>query len=169
MGKLPTVKAYEPGAVHYAGDVVAYDGSTWQARKDTGRTPPHPDWVCIAAAARALSVRGTYSAEETYAALDVVMKESSSYVALKDNPGPCPGPGWQMLAASGRRGVAGERGTPGERGAKGEAGAKGDAAPRLMGWRPDPAAYRVFAKMSDGNEIPLELAKLFEQFHTETK
>jgi hypothetical protein len=168
-GLLPAVKAYVPDEVHYLGDVVTHDGSSWQARRDTGQAPPHRDWICLAAAAPAMHVRGTYDPEESYAALDVVMKESSSHVALKDNPGPCPGPGWQLLAASGRRGVAGERGAHGERGPKGEPGAKGEAAPRLAGFVPDPINYRAMAKMSDGSELQLELAGLFEQFHTETK
>src|SRR5262245_11573133 len=33
-GKLPVVRAYQPEAVHYEGDVVAHLGATWQARRD---------------------------------------------------------------------------------------------------------------------------------------
>ena len=156
-GLLPIVKTCTPDAVHYLGDVVSHAGGTWQAARDTGQPPPHRDWICLAAPARPLCIRGTYRAEETYAAFDVVMKESSSHVALKDDPGPCPGPGWQILAAAGRRGVAGEP------------GAKGEAAPRLVSWRLDRPHYRAIARMSDGSEVPLELAELFEQFHSETK
>jgi hypothetical protein len=155
--------------VHYLGDVVSHEGGTWQARRDTGQAPPHRDWICIAAAARPLCIRGTYRAEETYSAFDVVMKESSSHVALKDDPGPCPGPGWQILAAAGRRGVAGEPGAPGDRGPKGEPGQKGDAAPRIVSWRIDRQHYRAIAQMSDGSEVPLGLHELFEHFHSETK
>lgn len=168
-GLLPIVKLYVPDAVHYLGDVVSHGGSTWQARRDTGQAPPHRDWICLAAAARVLHIRGTYKAEEVYGALDVIMKESSSHVALKDDPGPCPGPGWQLLAAAGRRGVAGETGIAGERGPKGEPGAKGEAGPRLASWYVDRKTYRAIARMSDGSEVPLELHDLFEQFHSETK
>jgi hypothetical protein len=169
-GKLPMVKAYVHDAVHYAGDVVSHVGSTWQAQRDTGKTPPHPDWICLAAAAHAFCIRGTYKEEETYGAFDIVMKESSSFIAIKDAPGSCPGPGWQLLAASGRRGVAGERGAPGERGPKGEPGAKGEAPPRLTGWTIDSKHYRAVPVLSDGKEgPPLELTDLFEQFHVETK
>jgi hypothetical protein len=168
-GMLPMVKSYATDAVHYLGDVVSHNGSTWQACRDTVQAPPHRDWTCVAAAAPLLRIRGTYRAEEVYAALDVVMKESSSHVALKDDPGPCPGSGWQILAAAGRRGVAGEPGTRGERGPKGEPGAKGEAGPRLLSWHVDRKAYRAIARMSDGSEVTLELRDLFEQFHSETK
>src|SRR5262249_19350473 len=46
-GKLPMVKLWMPETVHYAGDVVAYDGGTFQAKRDTGQTPAHADWVCL--------------------------------------------------------------------------------------------------------------------------
>ena len=35
-GKLPVVKLWMPETVYYAGDVVAYDGGTFQAMCDTG-------------------------------------------------------------------------------------------------------------------------------------
>ena len=38
-GKLPLVKLWVPETVYYAGDVVAYDGGTFQAKRDTGQ--PH--------------------------------------------------------------------------------------------------------------------------------
>src|SRR5262245_33210744 len=37
-GKLPLVKLWVPETVHYAGDVVAYDGGTFQAKRDTGQS-----------------------------------------------------------------------------------------------------------------------------------
>src|SRR5262245_29108979 len=37
-GKLPMVKLWVPETVFYAGDVVAYDGGTFQAKRDTGQS-----------------------------------------------------------------------------------------------------------------------------------
>jgi len=37
-GKLPLVKLWVPETVHYQGDVVAYDGGTFQAKRDTGQS-----------------------------------------------------------------------------------------------------------------------------------
>jgi hypothetical protein len=42
-GKLPLVKLWMPETVYYEGDVVAYDGGTYQARRDTGQPPSHTD------------------------------------------------------------------------------------------------------------------------------
>src|SRR5215813_6371208 len=124
-GKLPLVKLWVPETVHYAGDVVAYDGGTFQARRDTGQPPSHADWTCLATAGRdggSITVRGTFDEAAEYRRLDVVALNGGSFVALKDAPGPCPGPGWQLLASQGKRGVAGEKG---ERGPKGDPGLSG--------------------------------------------
>ena len=43
-GKLPMVKLWMPETVHYAGDVVAHDGGTFQAKRDTGQ-PHHFSFV----------------------------------------------------------------------------------------------------------------------------
>jgi hypothetical protein len=56
-GKLPLVKLCKPETVYYEGDVVAYDGGTFQARRDTGQAPGHQDWTAsplLAATAIAL-------------------------------------------------------------------------------------------------------------------
>jgi hypothetical protein len=113
--------------VHYRGAVVMHDGSTWQAREDTGREPPHDDWQCLArggqdgADGRSFTVRGTWSDDISYRALDVVALGGASFAARRDNPGECPGDDWQLIAAQGKRGnpgqsgvgVRGERGLPG--------------------------------------------------------
>lgn len=127
-GKLPTVKAWED-RVYYEGDCVVFEGSTYQASKDTGRAPPHEDWTCIARAGahgndgRSLTVRGTYSPENVYEALDIVALNGGSFVARKDDPGACPGEGWQMIASRGKPGAPGEsrKGDPGK-GLKGDPG-----------------------------------------------
>jgi hypothetical protein len=36
--------------VHYVGDVVAFEGATFQARCDTARPPGDDDWTCLATA-----------------------------------------------------------------------------------------------------------------------
>ena len=123
-GKLPIAKHWRQDEVCYAGDVVIFEGCTWQAAKDTGQAPGGKDWVCLASAghnARTPQVKGTFDPEATYAALDIVALNANSFIARRDNPGPCPGDGWQVMT-QGKRGVAGERGAQGERGPKGDPG-----------------------------------------------
>lgn len=125
-GKLPIVIVYVDG-VHYAGDVVTHDGATYQASKDTGREPPHDDWVCLARAGRdgqdgaegrSFRIRGTYAEGiEDYTALDLVSLNGGAFIAKTNAPGACPGPDWQLVASQGKRGAPGEPGKPGQRGA----------------------------------------------------
>lgn len=123
-GALPVARAWSD-AVHYLGDVVTHGGATWQAQRDTGREPPHEDWICLAAPGaagadgRSMVVRGTWSDAERYEALNVVVLNGAGFVARRDDPGACPGEGWQMIAAQGGRGKPGE---PGPRGLPGAAG-----------------------------------------------
>ena len=163
-GKLPLVKLWMAETVFYAGDVVAYDGGTYQAKRDTGQPPSHADWTCLAKAGRdgeSFTVRGTYNPADTYAHLDVVAYNGASFVARKNAPGSCPGPDWQLLAKIGKRG---------ERGLQGETGPRGTAAPTIRDWQIDRARYVATPIMSDGTQGPaLELRALFEQFLLETE
>src|SRR5262249_36022616 len=121
-GRLPLVRLWEPEPVYYEGGVVAYDGGTFQAKRDTGQPPSHADWICLATAGRdgnSITVRGTFNETQEYHRLDVVALSGGSFVARKDAPGPCPDSGWQLLASQGKRGVAGARGERGERGPQG--------------------------------------------------
>jgi hypothetical protein len=172
-GKLPIVKHYEPDAVHYAGDVVMHDGATYQALRDTGRAPPHADWVCLASAGRegvdgrSPTARGTFDPNETYTRLDIVAFNKGAFIARHDEPGPCPGEGWQLIAADGARG---EKGVPGPRGPQGAKGEKGDPGTTIVGWQIDRPNYQAIPVMSDGSEgPPLELRGLFKQFDDETR
>jgi hypothetical protein len=169
-GKLPMAKLWTPETVFYAGDVVAHDGGTFQAKRDTGQQPPHADWACLAAVGRdggSITVRGTFDETAEYRRLDVVALNGGSFVALKDAPGPCPGPGWQLLASQGKRGVAGARGERGDRGPKGDPGLSGVT---ICDWKIDRARYAATPVMSDGREgPPLELRGLFEQFWLEAR
>jgi len=164
-GKLPLVKLWMPETVYYAGDVVAYDGGTFQAKRDTGQPPSHADWVCLAIPGRdgnSITVRGTFDETTEYRRLDVVAFNGGCFIARKDAPGPCPGSGWQLLASQGKRGVAGARGERGERGPKGDPGLSGVT---ICDWKIDRARYVATPVMSDGREgPPLELRGLFEQF-----
>jgi hypothetical protein len=157
-GKLPLVKLWTPETVHYEGDVVAYDGGTFQARRDTGQPPSHADWICLATAGRdgnSITVRGTFNETAEYRRLDVVALNGGSFVALKDKPGPCPGSGWQLVASQGKRGVAGERGERGPPGPRGDAGA---SSATICDWKIDRARYLAMPVMSDGRDGPqLEL------------
>ena len=162
QGKLPLVKLWMAETVFYAGDVVAYDGGTYQAKRDTGQPPSHAAWICLAAAGRdgnSITVRGTFDETAEYRCLDVVALNGGCFIARKDAPGPCPGSGWQLLASQGKRGVAGARGERGERGPTGLSGAT------IRDWKIDRARYVATPVMSDGSEgPPLELRGLFEQF-----
>jgi hypothetical protein len=56
-GKLPLVKLWMPETVYYAGDVVAYDGGTFQAKRDTGcRVLPCKNTVAVGSAVVEMSV-----------------------------------------------------------------------------------------------------------------
>jgi hypothetical protein len=164
-GKIERLYEYVEDAVRYRGDIVTHRGSTYQARCDTAREPPHDDWVCIASAGRdgvegrSMRVRGTWQAAEGYELLDVVALNGCSFVARRDNPGECPGQGWKALTLPGKRG---EKGAPGERGPAGPAG------PTIKNWQINWERYQATPLMSDGSEgPPLELRPLFEQFHME--
>ena len=167
---FPQVKAWSADAISYRGDVVTHAGATWQARKDTAKEPPHPDWIQLAVAGRdgrdAISptVRGTWRADAEYRALDVVARDGGCFIAKCDVAGVCPGPDWQIVST---RGARGERG---ERGPKGEQGLAGPAAPTIVGWQIDRATFTATPIMSDGSEgSPLELRGLFEQYQIETR
>ena len=178
-GKLASVKAYEPGRVCYAADVVTFAGATWQAVIDTGQPPPHEDWVCLARAGKDALVptpRGTFDIAAKYQALDIVALNGGSFVARCDDPGECPGENWQLLTRQGQRGIAGARGERGERGEAGKEGQRGDRgpagtpAPKMTGWKIDHKKFIVTPVMSDGSQCqPLELRGLFQQFLDETQ
>jgi hypothetical protein len=98
-GKLSRVKLWKPETVYYEGDVVAYDGGTFQAQRDTGQASGHQDWTCLATPGRdgkSLVVRGTFDEAAEY--LDVVALNGGSFVALRDAPGRCPG--FRLAAAN---------------------------------------------------------------------
>lgn len=86
-GFLPIVKTWRQDAVYYAGDVVAFDGSTWQAIKDTAQAPGSDgDWQLLARGgsdAFRPQVRGTYSAEKNYHCLNIVTRDGSSFIACR--------------------------------------------------------------------------------------
>jgi hypothetical protein len=166
-GRLPVVKIWRQESVSYEAEVVSYDGSLWQARKDTAQVPGGSDWVCVARAGRDAvtpSVRGTYDAHKTYARLDIVEYDGAGYLARRDAPGVpgIPGNGWQLMSRSGRRGAAGETGP---RGRKGERGARGEDAPQVLIWTVDPVHYRLVPTLSNGKAgTAIELRPLFERF-----
>jgi len=167
------VKAYVEGSVHYHGDLVLHEGSTYQAKADTARAPPHDSWGLIAsrgADAPQMQLRGTYSESETYHYLDVVALNGSSFVARSDKPGVCPGAGWKLLASAGRPGKPGPKGERGESGQAGERGLPGQAAPVIAAWEIDRKNFRAVPVMSDKSKAPaLDLRELFEQYQMESR
>jgi hypothetical protein len=164
-GKIESVHGYVDGAVHYRGDIVTHHGSTYQARCDIAREPPHEDWICVARAGVdgkdgrdgcSLNVRGTFKAGESYRAFDIVALNGGSFIARRDDPGDCPGEGWQLMLMPGKRGQQGPRG---------ERGPAGPAGPAIKSWQIDWERYQATPLMSDGSEgSTLELRPLFEQF-----
>lgn len=122
-GKLGMVRAWEDG-VFYEAAVVTFDGAVYQAQRDTGRAPPHEDWLCIVArgepgaSATDIDVTGTFDVTRTYRKLNVVALNGGSFIAKRDDPGPCPGDGWQLVASQGNRGKPGDamKGDPGRPG-----------------------------------------------------
>jgi hypothetical protein len=155
--KFPSVKAWSADTIYHEGEVVAFNGGTYQAQRDTARAPGSRDWICLALAGAGFTVRGTF---------DAVIVNGSSVVALKDAPGPCPGDDWHLLASRGSRG---QRGAEGARGSMGLRGERGAAASTIQSWFLDRTRYTVTPMMSDGSIGPsLELRALFEQFLQET-
>ena len=177
-GVLPIAKAYEPDSVHYAGDVVVHQGSTWQARKDTGQTPPHADWIGLAfrgidgVDGRTPQICGTWDPAREYRELDLVAFSNGTFIAKRDKPGPCPGEGWQLVAGPGRvgkQGPPGERGPAGDRGdrgAPGSDGADGRDGASIIGWRIERGKFCAIPLMSNRKDGPaLELRGLFEEYN----
>jgi Collagen triple helix repeat (20 copies) len=165
MGMLPIVKSWIAGAVFYQGDVVMWEGETFQAKCDTAHPLDHADWTCLACAGRdgqdgqSLNIRGTFDPGQTYSRLDVVTLNYSWFVAINNDPGPCPGPGWKA-------GPVGKTGASGARGPKGDKGDNGDT---IIDWHIDASKYLAVPILSNGKEGPvLHLRALFEQFEIET-
>lgn len=151
-GKLAAITEWVD-AVHYEGDCVTHRGASYQALRDTGHAPPHPDWRCFAAAGqdgRSIVIRGTYDEEAEYRELDVVVLGGASFVARQDAPGACPGPGWQLWAAQGKRGQ------PGEPGKRGEPGLRGPAGPAVVGLAVDETGMQTLTN-ADGSTVKCDL------------
>jgi hypothetical protein len=169
-GRIAEARVWSPDLVFYAGEVVTHGGSSYQARRDTAKEPPHFDWIGLALAGRdghdgadgrSPRVRGTYRADESYEALDIVALNGGSFIARREAPGECPGDGWQSLTLPGKRG---ERGQEGARGPKGEPG----RAAEIVGWDIDGDNFAVSAVMSDQTRsTPLVLRDLFEKYMIE--
>jgi hypothetical protein len=159
------------GKVNYHGDVVTHKGSTYQAMCDTARSPPHDDWICVAAAgadAEVPLVRGTWQVDELYAFLNIVALNGSSFIARRDGPGPCPGDGWQLIASAGKPGKPGPKGDRGDQGPSGGPGAPGRDGPSIKTWRLNRQTYTITPVLSNGEEVePVCIRSLFEQYNEE--
>jgi hypothetical protein len=149
--------------VHYEGDLVHHGGSLWQCIKDSGRPPPHEDWVCMARAGRAARtprVCGTWSPDGQYRALELLVHRDQGQFRYLSR-------GWMAGSHAARQ--ARPAGPRAERGEKGERGPPGQSAPLIVSWVVERTSYSVVPILFDGTEGPrLELRPLFEQFHAET-
>ena len=145
-GLLPVAEEWTD-RVHRRGAVVTHLGALWQATGDTGKEPPHADWVCLAARGSdgiTPAFVGTYDPDATYRCLEVVALNGGSFVSLRDNPGACPGDGWQLLAGRGKPG-------PSVKGDKGDRGEAGDDAAELVGlYR---SGEEIVATFAEGREM----------------
>ena len=144
--------------------MVTHAGSLYQARCDTGREPPHEDWLLLAAAgtngkdAPVGEVYGRYDPTIAYKRLDLVAHDGGEWRARKDDPGPLPGPGWALSAVQGK---AGKRGEPGERGPAGPPGA------RIARLTVD--GYQLAVNLSDGSVTTVDLRAMFERYDDEVR
>lgn len=148
--------------VHYANALVLHDGSTWCARVDTARQPPHADWALVAARGKdgyPGQARGLFDRIESYRALDRVAHDGSEWIARRDDPGPLPGDGWMLTARAGSKGRAGDRGPAGPSGPAGKPG-RGIAAIEQDGWR------MVFT-MTDGTTEQCDFYPMLDRFRAE--
>lgn len=160
-GRLPVVRAWSD-QIHYEGDVVTHDGATWQASCDTGRAPPHEDWICLAQAGcngadgTSFKICGTWNPDIRYGALDMVVLNGGAFVAKRSEPGACPGDGWQLMASQGKQGKPGERGPTGPKGERGEAGVS------VVGMSVDHDGLATLVR-SDGSIITCDFYPLFSR------
>jgi hypothetical protein len=71
-GELPQVRNWKPETVYYSGELVACDGASWQARKDSATAPGSTDWTLIARAGRvgrhgaSVTPRGEWDEHDAY-------------------------------------------------------------------------------------------------------
>jgi hypothetical protein len=167
-GELPMACAWVHGEISYAGDVVACDGGTWQAKKDTAQKPPHGDWTPLALPGRNAvtpAVRGTFDLAQRYEALNIVALNGSAFIARRNDPGDCPGDGWQLIASAGRTGKPGPKGERGEPGLRGERGPPGL---NIESWKLEPERYLLTPILQGGHEgPPVNLRPFFAQYHGE--
>lgn len=150
--------------VHYQGQLVFIDGSTYCARCDTARRPPGEDWAPVALAGtngrdgadgRTGEPRGGWQEGDTYRFLDRVSHNGSEWIAKHDDPGPLPGEGWML-------GATRVRGRPGERGERGERGPPGIGIREAI-----TRDWSLVLRLSDGGEIAIDLRSLFERYDNE--
>jgi len=175
--KLPVAQAWTEGSIIYEAEVVTHNGATFQAVRNTAKTPGvGEDWRCLALAGvdgrdgvdgRSLRVRGVFDLRDSYNAMDVVAYEGQGYVAKCDNPGvPGVDDGWLLIAA---RGVKGERGEPGKVGQRGHKGDTGPSGAVIDEWRIAREHFCVVPFYSDGTAgPPLRLRDLFQEFLNQT-
>ncbi|WP_051960484.1 hypothetical protein [Devosia riboflavina] len=130
---------------------------TYQANRDTGKAPPHADWICLAARgedgkpAEQIEVRGTFSPDAEYGRLNIVALNGSAFISRKADPGPCPGDGWQVIAMRGKEGKPGQsiKGDPGP-------SVKGDPGPAIRSMSVDDQGLLALVN-ADGSKIECDL------------
>jgi hypothetical protein len=92
MRSLPIPKTWREESVTYETRLVCYEGSVFQAKKDTTQRPGGSERVCLVLARRdgrggiTPSVRGPYDVRKKYAHLDIVF-DGTGFIARYDNPG----------------------------------------------------------------------------------
>jgi hypothetical protein len=176
VGKLPVARAWTEGLITYEAEVVTHNGATFQAARDTAKTPGvGEDWRCLARAGRdgcdgvdgrSLRLQGAYHVDGKYKRLDIVEFQGEVFIARRDRAGLCPGADWLRLT-----GPRGERGPQGERGLRGSRGERGrpDATLTIDVWTVDVEHYRAVPKLSNGTVgAAVELRPLFALYQAQT-
>jgi hypothetical protein len=156
--------------------VVVHDGASYQALRDTGFSPPHEDWICLARNGEdgsSVMIAGTWDEHVSYNRNVIVALNGSSFISRKASPGQCPGEDWQLVASHGKPGIKGppgERGQNGQKGDTGPRGERGEPAPRIVGWRIDRSEFTITPVLSDQTDgSAINMRELFEQFQIEAK
>jgi integrin beta 3 len=143
--------------VFHQGQLVRCDGSTFTARRDTARRPPHDDWSLVAERGRdgdGFSLKGLYVPDATYQKHVAVACDGSLWIARCDDPGPLPGDGWMLAAKAGSRGKPGERGPQGPKGTPGIGVAGGSC-----------DGYMLRLTLDDGRTVEIDLTPAFDRYH----
>ena len=151
-GQLPITKEWTD-RVYDRAETVTRDGNLYQALKQTGKEPGHPDWQLLVPKGedgRSWTIRDTYDPDEQYRAFDVVTVNATWFAARKITPARALAPiGSQARAARRARQARRARRAP-----KGERGADGAS---IIGGSFDAREMKLVLERSDGGVVAVDM------------